>query len=54
MIIQTLIKRFFEGKLPDRSRFYSFLKDKCISEKDYLHAINILEYLKKKNNGWLS
>ena len=51
MIIQTLIKRFFEDKLPDRSRFYSPLKDKCISEKDYLHAINIWNTLKRKTMG---
>ena len=31
-------EKFFEGKLPDRSKFYSSLKDECISEKDYLHA----------------
>ena len=25
----------FDGKLPDRCEFFSFLKDKCISEQDY-------------------
>ena len=32
---------FFDGKLPDRCEFFSFLKDKCISEQDYLHAIDV-------------
>ena len=31
-------KTFSEDKLPDRCEFFSFLKDECISEKDYLHA----------------
>ena len=34
-------KKFSENKLPDRSKFFSSLKDKCISEKDYLKATNI-------------
>ena len=29
-------KKFSEDTLLDRSKFYSSLKDKCISEKDYL------------------
>ena len=32
-------KRFFENKLPDKSKLFSSLKDECISEKDYLKAI---------------
>ena len=32
-------KKFSEDKLPDRCKFFSSLKDKCISEKDYLKAI---------------
>ena len=28
-------KNFSEDKLPDRSKFFSSLKDECISEKDY-------------------
>ena len=27
-------KKFFENKLPDSCKFFSSLKDKCISEKD--------------------
>ena len=34
-------KKFSEDKLPDRCEFFSFLKDECISEKDYLHGVNI-------------
>ena len=34
-------KKFSENKLADRCRFFSSLKDVCISEKDYLKAINI-------------
>ena len=38
-------EKFFEKQLRDRSKFYSSLKDKCISEKDYLHAINAWKYV---------
>ena len=34
-------KKFSEDKLPDRCKFFSSLKDKCIGEKDYLKANNI-------------
>ena len=34
-------KTFSEDKLPDRCEFFSFLKDECISEKDYLHAVKV-------------
>ena len=34
-------KRFFENKLPDRSKFLSSLKDECVSKKDYQRANNI-------------
>ena len=33
-------KKFFDEKLPDRCKVFSFLKDECISEKDYSHAIS--------------
>ena len=39
-------KRFSEDKLPDRCKFYSSLKDECISEKDYLHIINVWNMFK--------
>ena len=34
-------KKFSENKLPDRSKFFSSLKDECISEKDFLKAVDI-------------
>ena len=34
-------KTFSEDKLPDICRFYSSLKDECISKKDFLRAINV-------------
>ena len=34
-------KKFFDEKLPARCKFFSSLKDKCISEKDYLHTVNV-------------
>ena len=39
-------KKFSEDKLPDRCEFYSSLKDECITEKDYLHTINVWDVLK--------
>ena len=33
-------KKSCEDKLPDRCEFFSALKHECISEIDYLHAIN--------------
>ena len=38
-------KRLSEDKLPDKNRFYRSLKNKLISEKDYLNAV------KMKNAG---
>ena len=34
-------KNFSENRLPDRSKFFSSLKDECISEKDFLKAVDI-------------
>ena len=34
-------KKFSEDKLPNKSKFFSSLKDECISEKDYQRANNI-------------
>ena len=39
-------KKLFENKLPDRCKLFSSLKDKCISEKNYLKANNIWNVLK--------
>ena len=35
-----------ENKLPNRCKFFSLLKDVCISEKDYLEADNICNVFK--------
>ena len=44
-------KKFPGNKLPDRCKFFSSLKDKCISEKDYLKANNIWNVFKMKTMG---
>ena len=33
-------EKFSEDKLPDKSKFYSSLKNESIRKKDYLHANN--------------
>ena len=42
---------FSEDKLPDRCEFYSFLKDKNISEKKYLTSINVWNTFKMNTMG---
>ena len=44
-------KKSSEDKLPDRCKFFSSLKDKCISEKDYLKANNIWNVFKTNTMG---
>ena len=39
-------KNFSENKLANRCKVFSSLKEKCISEKDYLKADNILNVFK--------
>ena len=39
-------KKFSEVKLPDKCSIFSFLKDECISGKDYLRAINVWNVFK--------
>ena len=39
-------EKIFEDKLSDRCKFFSSLKDECIREKDYSHAINVWNKLK--------
>ena len=39
-------KKSFDEKLHDRCKFLSALKDQCISEKDYSHAVNFWNTLK--------
>ena len=45
------LEKLFEDKLSDICKFYSFLKDGCISEKDYLHAVNVWTELKMNTMG---
>ena len=44
-------KKFFKDKLTDRCACFSYLKDKCISEKDYLYAINVWNTFKMNKMG---
>ena len=44
-------KKFSEDKLPERCKFFSSLKGKCISEKEYLKANNICNVFKIKTIG---
>ena len=44
-------KKFSEDKLPDRRRFFSSLKDDCISVKDYLKANNTWNVFKINTMG---
>ena len=44
-------KKFSENKQPNRYKFFSSLKDKCISEKDYLKAYNIWNVFKMSTMG---
>ena len=43
--------KFFDDKLPGRFKFFSSLKDKCISENDYLLAIVVWIMFKMKTMG---
>ena len=44
-------EKFFEDKLPNKCEFFSSLKDRCISEKDYLKAINAIKVFKMNTLG---
>ena len=44
-------KKFSENKPSDRCKFFSSLKGKCISEKDYLKANNIWNVFKMNTIG---
>ena len=39
-------KKFPGDKLPDTCKFFIFLKEECISEKDYLHSIKLWNVFK--------
>ena len=44
-------KNISENKLPDISKFFSSLKDECVSEKDYQRANNVWNAFKMKAIG---
>ena len=44
-------KKLFEDKLPDKSKFFSFFKYECISEKDYQRANNVWNVFKMNTMG---
>ena len=44
-------KKFSENKLPDKFKFFSSLKDECISEKDYQRANNVWNAFKRNTMG---
>ena len=44
-------KKIFDDKLPDRFKFFSYLKDEYINEKYYLHAIDIWIMFKRNTMG---
>ena len=44
-------KKFSEDKLPDKSKFFSALKDSGINEEQYDRVINVWKMFKIKNLG---
>ena len=44
-------KKFSEDKQPDKSKFFSSLKDECISEKDYQRANDVRNAFKMTTMG---
>ena len=44
-------KKLFDEQLPDACELFISLKDGCISEKDYIHAIDIWIMFKMKTMG---
>ena len=44
-------KKFFDKKLSGRCKFFSSLKDECICEKDYSHAIDVWDVFKMNTVG---
>ena len=44
-------KKFWEDKLPDRSKFFRSVKNKYISEKKVLHAVDVWNTLKMNTMG---
>ena len=44
-------KQFSENKLPDRCMFFSSLKDKCMSGKDYFKPVDIWDVFRMNTMG---
>ena len=44
-------EKFFKNKLPDICKFFSSLKDVCISEKYYMNAVDVWNVFKMKTMG---
>ena len=44
-------KKFSEDKLPDKCDFFSSLKDKCISEKNYSRGDSVWDTIKMNTMG---
>ena len=44
-------KKLSKDKLPDRFEFFSYLKDECVNEEDYLHAVNVWNSFKMNTMG---
>ena len=44
-------ERFSEDKLPDKSTFFSSIKDKHVSKEEYDRAINVWKVFKIKTLG---
>ena len=40
-LVKQKFKKFFEDQLPSMCEFFSYLRDECISERDYSHTINV-------------
>ena len=51
MITWIHLTRFSEKKLPNKDDFYSILNDEHISDKQYVHAIEVWKTFKLKNMG---
>ena len=45
-------KNFVDDRLPNRRKFYSFLKGECVSDEDYLHAVNVWNIFNMKAVGY--
>ena len=46
-----IVLKSSEDKLPDQCEFFSFLKDRCISENDYFKTINVWNVFKMNTMG---